>query len=97
MWSPVVGNGDVTCGEDALRMRDEYGLDGCMIGRAAVGNPLDIRRGETFPQDGWASTPPSVGQRTEAARTHLLRAVAWKASVSASWKRASIMLLISKG
>ena len=51
---PVVGNGDVTCGEDALRMRDEYGLDGCMIGR------------------------PSVGQRTEAARTHLLRAVAWK-------------------
>lgn len=75
---PVVGNGDVTCGEDALRMRDEYGLDGCMIGRAAVGNPWIFAEVKHFLKTGGHLPPPSVGQRTEAARTHLLRAVAWK-------------------
>lgn len=61
---PVVGNGDVTCGEDALRMRDEYGLDGCMIGRAAVGNPWIfaevkhfLKTGGHLPRRRWANGP----------------------------------------
>ena len=39
MQIPIFGNGDVDSPEKAKLMRDEFGLDGAMIGRASIGNP----------------------------------------------------------
>ncbi|MDD4820264.1 MAG: tRNA dihydrouridine synthase DusB [Flavobacteriales bacterium] len=75
---PIVGNGDVRCGEDAMRMRDEYGLDGCMIGRATVGSPWIFSDIKHFLRTKEHLPAPDIAERVSAARTHLARAVAWK-------------------
>ncbi len=48
---PVIGNGDVTCLEDAVKMFETTGVDGIMIGRGALGNPWifdEIINGESY-------------------------------------------------
>lgn len=78
MHIPVFGNGDVDSPEAALLMRDRYGLDGAMIGRASIGHPWFFREVKHFFETGTHRTPPSMSERVEAARRHLQMAMDWK-------------------
>ena len=78
MHIPVFGNGDVNSPERAKEMRDSYGLDGSMIGRASIGNPWFFREVQEYLKTGEKISKPTMSERVEAARRHLQMAIAWK-------------------
>ncbi|MGW9684523.1 tRNA dihydrouridine synthase DusB [Flagellimonas sp. 2504JD1-5] len=78
MQIPVFGNGDVDTPEAAVKMRDEYGLDGAMIGRASIGNPWFFNEVKHFFKTGEHLAPPSMEERVNAARRHLQMSIDWK-------------------
>ena len=77
MYIPVFGNGDVDSPEKAVMMRDKYGLDGAMIGRASIGNPWFFAAVKHFFETGEHLSPPSIAQRVKTAKRHLEMAIAW--------------------
>jgi nifR3 family TIM-barrel protein len=81
MHIPVFGNGDVTSPEKAMEMRDKYGLDGAMIGRASIGYPWFFNEVKHYFKTGEYLTKPSIAQRVEMARRHLQMAIDWKGPV----------------
>jgi tRNA-dihydrouridine synthase B len=78
MHIPVFGNGDVNCPEKAVEMRDEYGLDGAMIGRASIGNPWFFKQVKHYFNTGEYLKPITLQERVEAARRHLQMSIDWK-------------------
>lgn len=78
MHIPVFGNGDIDSPEKAMEMRDKYGLDGAMIGRASIGNPWFFKQVKHFFETGKKLTPISLEDRVDAARRHLQMAIDWK-------------------
>jgi len=78
MHIPIFGNGDVTTPELAMKMRDEFGLDGCMIGRSSIGNPWFFKQVKHYFNTGEHLAPISIAERVEAAKRHLQMAIDWK-------------------
>ncbi|MBT5092284.1 MAG: tRNA dihydrouridine synthase DusB [Flavobacteriaceae bacterium] len=78
MHIPVFGNGDVTTPEKAKEMRDVYGLDGAMIGRASIGYPWFFNEVKHYFKTGEHLAGPTISERTEMARRHLQMAIDWK-------------------
>ncbi len=68
---PVIGNGDIACAEDALRMFEETGCDLVMIGRAAQGNPWIFAQTIALLRDGLALPPPTPDERIALCIRHL--------------------------
>lgn len=78
MHIPVFGNGDIDSPEKAVEMRRRYGVDGVMIGRAAIGYPWIFKEIKHYLHTGAILPPPTMAQRIAVARKHLLSAVLWK-------------------
>jgi len=78
MKIPVFGNGDVNSPEKALEMRDKFGLDGAMIGRASIGNPWFFNQVKHFFKTGEHLTSPTLFERINMAEEHLKMAIKWK-------------------
>ena len=78
MHIPVFGNGDIVSAEKAMEMRDVFGLDGAMIGRATIGNPWFFKQVKHFFKTGEHLSPINMKDRVMAARRHLQMAIDWK-------------------
>lgn len=77
MHIPVFANGDIDTPERAKLIRDEYGLDGAMIGRASIGNPWFFKQVKHYFKTGKHLEGPSILERTQTAKRHLEMAIAW--------------------
>lgn len=75
---PIFGNGDIDSPEKAALYRDRYGVDGIMIGRAAIGYPWIFREIKHYFKTGELLPPPTIEERVNAAKEHLNRSIAWK-------------------
>lgn len=75
---PVFGNGDIDTPEKAVAYKERYGVDGIMIGRAAIGYPWIFNEIKHFIQTGEHLPPPGIRQRVEVIRQHLHRSMEWK-------------------
>lgn len=75
---PIFGNGDVDSPEKALAMKQEYGVDGIMIGRASIGYPWIFNEIKHFMKTGEHLPAPTIDDRVEVCRTHLVKSVEWK-------------------
>ena len=73
---PVIGNGDITCGADVLRRRQETAVSGVMIGRAAMQNPWVFREAKHFLETGNLLEEVTVAERWELVSRHCKLAVA---------------------
>ena len=78
MHIPVFGNGDVDTGEKAIEMKNRYGVDGIMIGRASIGYPWIFREIKHYMATGEQLNGPTMQERVEVCREHLRRAIKWK-------------------
>ena len=78
MKIPVFGNGDVFSPEKAIEMRDDFGLDGAMIGRASIGNPWFFNQVKHFFKTKTHLPEPTIKERIRMAEKHLKMAIKWK-------------------
>jgi tRNA-dihydrouridine synthase B len=78
---PVFGNGDIDSPQKALEYKNKYGIDGIMIGRAAIGYPWIFREVKHYLQTKEILPPPTLEERIDVCRKHLYKSVEWKGPV----------------
>ena len=75
---PIFGNGDIDSPQKALEYKKRFGLDGIMIGRAAIGYPWIFNEIKHYFETGELLAAPTIKDRVEAARNHLTWSMDWK-------------------
>ena len=75
---PIFGNGDVDSPEKALEMRNTYGVDGVMIGRASIGYPWIFNEIKHYLKTRQHLALPTMQDRVNVCRLHLNESIKWK-------------------
>ncbi|CEN42848.1 putative tRNA-dihydrouridine synthase [Capnocytophaga canis] len=75
---PIFGNGDIDSPEKALEYRQKFGVDGIMIGRAAIGYPWIFNEIKHYFSTGENLSAPTIIDRVQAVKKHLTWASEWK-------------------
>lgn len=78
---PIFGNGDIDSPEKALEYKNKYGVDGIMIGRASIGYPWIFREIKHYLATGEKLAPPTIDERVETCKKHLMFSIQWKGEV----------------
>lgn len=78
MHIPIFGNGDIDSPQKALEYKERYGVDGIMIGRAAIGNPWIFNEIKCYLRHGEVLPGPDIAERVRVTKKHLDFSVRWK-------------------
>lgn len=78
---PIFGNGDIDSPEKAVTYKNRYGVDGIMIGRAAIGYPWIFNEIKHYIKTGETLPSPTVEERVAVCKKHLHRSFEWKGPV----------------
>ena len=81
MHIPIFGNGDVDTPEKVAEVKNKYGVDGVMIGRAAIGYPWIFNEIKHFLKTGEHLAPPTIADRVIACKQHLKHSIEWKGQI----------------
>lgn len=79
---PVIGNGDIVDEETALKMFEETGVDGIMVGRASFGNPWIFQKIEHFLRTGQKLQNPTNEEKLKVIKKHINLAVQEKGEIA---------------
>jgi nifR3 family TIM-barrel protein len=78
---PIFGNGDIDSPQKALEYKNKYGVDGIMIGRAAIGYPWIFNEIKYYFSTGELLPPPTIEERIAVCKKHLIKSYEWKGPV----------------
>lgn len=75
---PIFGNGDIDSPQKALEYKNKFGVDGIMIGRAAIGYPWIFNEIKDYLRDGSLRFAPDINERINVCKKHLTKSIEWK-------------------
>ncbi|ALI98850.1 tRNA dihydrouridine synthase DusB [Rufibacter tibetensis] len=75
---PIFGNGDIDTPEKAVAYKEQFGVDGIMIGRASIGYPWIFREIKHYVQTGGLLAPPTIQERIDMCKMHFDKGLEWK-------------------
>ncbi len=75
---PIFGNGDVNSAPIAVEYKNNYGVDGIMVGRASIGYPWIFKEIKYYREKGDLLPPPDMKERIRTVKKHLTFSLEWK-------------------
>lgn len=78
MYIPIIGNGDIVRGPKAKEYFEQYGVDGIMIGRGAIGRPWVFRDLKHYIETGENAPPLTVNEKVDLAKMHFEKSLEFK-------------------